>query len=106
MVYYPLYTLMLANIRTYFIISTPEDIDNFRALLGNGDRFGMKLSYAMQPSPDGLAQSFMIGAEFIGDDDVATILGDNIFVGLLMQEKLGQAMKNVGKVRQRSWAIR
>ena len=97
MVYYPLCTLMLANIRDILIISTPEDISNFKTLLGSGDRFGIKLSYAVQPAPEGLAQAFIIGEEFIGDDDVAMILGDNIFVGLLMKDKLDQAKKNVEK---------
>ncbi len=95
MVYYPLCTLMLADIRDILIISTPEDINNFRTLLGDGRRFGLRLSYAVQPSPDGLAQAFIIGADFIGSDDVAMILGDNIFIGLHIREKLIQAIQNV-----------
>jgi glucose-1-phosphate thymidylyltransferase len=95
MVYYPLCTLMLAEIRDILIISTEEDIENFRILLGDGERFGLRLKYAIQPSPDGLAQAFTIGDEFIGDDDVAMILGDNIFIGLHLKESLHQAIQNV-----------
>jgi glucose-1-phosphate thymidylyltransferase len=95
MVYYPLCTLMLADIRDILIISTPDDIQNFQTLLGNGERFGIKLSYMIQPSPDGLAQAFIIGADFIGKDSVAMILGDNIFIGLQMRERLNQAIENV-----------
>ncbi len=95
MVYYPLCTLMLADIRDILIISTPEDLENFKTLLGDGRRFGLHLSYTVQPSPDGLAQAFIIGADFIGSDDVAMILGDNIFIGLHIKEKLIQAIQNV-----------
>lgn len=81
MVYYPLSTLMMAGIREVLVITTPEYNDQFRALLGNGSDLGMRLEYAVQPSPDGLAQAFIIGEAFIGDDNVALVLGDNIFHG-------------------------
>jgi glucose-1-phosphate thymidylyltransferase len=99
MVYYPLCTLMMADIKDILIISTPEDIGNFKNLLGDGGRFGLSLKYAIQPSPDGLAQAFIIGDEFIGSDDVAMVLGDNIFIGSEMKERLGQAIRNVRRKR-------
>lgn len=92
MVYYPLSVLMLAGIRDILLISTPQDLPGFKRLLGDGSDFGVKMSYAEQPSPDGLAQAFIIGKEFIGDDAVCLILGDNIFHGSYFIPKLKQAV--------------
>lgn len=94
MIYYPLSTLMLADIRDILIISTPEDTSRFESLLGDGSQFGIHLSYAVQPSPDGLAQAFLIGKDFIGDDACALILGDNIFYGNGLVKKLRCAVEN------------
>jgi glucose-1-phosphate thymidylyltransferase len=91
MIYYPLSVLMLAGIREILIITTPEDQLNFKHLLGDGSQFGVELSYEMQPSPDGLAQAFLIGEDFIGDDNVALVLGDNIFYGQNFSEMLTKA---------------
>ena len=93
MIYYPLSVLMTAGIREILIISTPEDTPRFEHLLGNGHQFGLSLSYAVQPSPDGLAQAFIIGADFIGEDHVAMILGDNIFAGHGLKKRLRAAAK-------------
>lgn len=93
MIYYPLSTLMLAGIKDILIISTPEDTPRFEELLGDGSKFGINLSYAVQPSPDGLAKSFLIGEEFIGDDTCAMVLGDNIFYGSYFRKNLADAVK-------------
>lgn len=99
MIYYPLSTLMLAGIKDILIISTPHDLPNFEKLLGDGSQFGIKLSYKEQPSPDGLAQAFLIGEEFIGDDSCAMILGDNIFYGNGFKSMLQEASKNAQKAQ-------
>jgi glucose-1-phosphate thymidylyltransferase len=95
MIYYPLSVLMLAKIREILIISTPHDLPNFKRLLGDGSRFGINLTYKEQPSPDGLAQAFILGEEFIGNDDVCLVLGDNIFYGAGLQSLLSNAVKTV-----------
>lgn len=94
MIYYPLSTLMLAGIRDILIISTPTDTPRFQELLGDGHQFGVELSYAVQPSPDGLAQAFLIGEDFIGDEPCAMVLGDNIFYGGYFSKHLSEAVAN------------
>ena len=94
MIYYPMSVLMNAGIRDILIISTPQDTPRFEELLGDGHQFGVNLTYAVQPSPDGLAQAFIIGEEFIGDDTVAMVLGDNIFAGHGLKKRLCAAVKN------------
>jgi len=93
MIYYPISVLMLAGIKDILIISTPHDIPNFQTLLGDGSQFGVKFSYKVQPSPDGLAQAFILGEEFIGNDSVAMVLGDNIFYGSGFSKALREAAK-------------
>jgi glucose-1-phosphate thymidylyltransferase len=95
MVYYPISALMLTGIREILIISTPDDLPNFRKLLGTGEEIGLKFSFAEQPSPDGLAQAFLIGEEFIGEDSVCLVLGDNIFYGHGFTEMLKRSRNNV-----------
>ncbi len=95
MIYYPLSVLMLAGIKEILIISTEDDMPNFKKLLGDGKEIGMSFSYKVQPSPDGLAQAFILGKEFIGSDDVCLILGDNIFYGHGLTELLSSSIKNV-----------
>ena len=94
MIYYPLSVLMNAKIRDILIISTPQDTPRFKELLGDGSQFGLNLSYTVQPSPDGLAQAFILGEEFIGDDCVAMVLGDNIFAGHGLSKRLNEAVEN------------
>ena len=96
MIYYPLSTLLLAGIREILIITTPHDQEDFKKLLGNGSHIGCKFEYKIQPSPDGLAQAFILGEEFIGDDSVALVLGDNIFYGMGLPELLERKTKVKG----------
>lgn len=100
MIYYPLSVLMLAGIKEVLIISTPEDLQNFEKLLGDGSELGMRFEYKVQPRPEGLAQAFLIGEEFLDDDDVCLVLGDNIFYGHGLTELLAQSVKNVRKERK------
>ncbi|TXM81921.1 NTP transferase domain-containing protein, partial [Methylobacterium sp. WL116] len=91
MIYYPVSVLMLAGIREILIISSPEHLDNYKRLFGTGEQFGLRFAYAVQPRPEGLAQAFLIGREFVGEDDVALILGDNLFFGAGMSDLLARA---------------
>ena len=97
MVFYPLSTLMLAGVKDILIISTPADLKNFELLLGDGSQFGINLSYKIQPSPDGLAQAFILGEEFIGNDSCAMVLGDNIFYGSGFTKLLKTAVEDAEK---------
>ena len=108
MIYYPMSVLMNAGIRDILIISTPQDTPRFENLLGDGHQFGVNLTYAVQPSPDGLAQAFIIGADFIGNDSVAMVLGDNIFAGHGLKKRLTAAVENAesGKGLATMWMIR
>jgi glucose-1-phosphate thymidylyltransferase len=95
MIYYPLSVLMLAGIQDILIISTPDDIDGYKRLLGDGSSFGVNIQFAVQPSPDGLAQAFLIGEPFIGDDDVTLVLGDNVFYGQRFSDHLAAASSRI-----------
>ena len=97
MIYYPMSVLMLAGIRDILVISTPEDLSGFKRLLGDGSNYGVNLSYAEQASPDGLAQAFIIGEDFIGEDSVCLVLGDNIFYGQGFNQMLVKALNNAEK---------
>ena len=91
MIYYPLSTLMMAGIRDFLLVSTPADLESFQRLLGDGKRYGIKISYTVQPKPLGIAHAFILGEEFIGDDRCALILGDNVFYGKGLEEHLRRA---------------
>lgn len=97
LVYYPLSTLMLAGIREILVVSTPNDLPGFKALLGDGSQFGLRLDYAVQPAPNGIAEAFLLGADFIGDDSVALILGDNLFFGHGFSRLLHDSVVQIGK---------
>lgn len=100
MIYYPLSVLMLSGIKEVLIISTPDDLPRFEKLLGDGSELGMQFSYVVQPSPDGLAQAFILGETFIGDDDVCLVLGDNIFYGHGLTDLLAQSVKNASELNK------